>query len=507
MNLLWPIKEESYKKGTVLSVLFNIFSKGTLFLLTIIIARYFGSNIKTDIYFFVFSTMILFSGFINCIDTAVLIPESIRIREMEGEKKSQAFLNFFLVIYCFIGIVFLLFMYFFGPDLFSIISRFSAEDIALYNSYFWAGSFFFLFHILTNYLNNVLTSYKYFSLPMAVSSIKSCIAIACIFLLKSNYDVLSVFFAGIIGYSINLLILLFILKKQFAWQFGLFKVSVTRITRNNIFFAELGQIATFASSMFPLYLLSGFGSGIISLMNYGKNIADIPNTLITTQLSNVSAIKLNEEAARKDSAAMNSTFLLFCKLLVFILVPFGFFLFVFSEPIVRLFYASKNFNTDSLVGASIFLKLFAVSVFSIGINAIVSRVFMAVQAIKQAFIYQLVLNVFLIFAIWACTKYYGAYGYPIAIIVVNVVNVFSMYFICRNIAYYINYLAVIRYSIITLLVNACISSVLYLFVIYTSMPPITTIAIGFIFYLLILIFFNKKLNLNQWVNNILKNAT
>ena len=81
MNFLRLIKSESYKKGTVLSVLFNIISKGILFLLTIIIARYFGSNIKTDIYFFVFAAMILFSGFINSIDTAVLIPESMRIRE------------------------------------------------------------------------------------------------------------------------------------------------------------------------------------------------------------------------------------------------------------------------------------------------------------------------------------------------------------------------------------------------------------------------------------------
>src|SRR6186713_549350 len=108
------IRSESYKKGTVLSVLFNIISKGILFLLTIIIARYFGSNIKTDIYFFVFATMVLFSGFINNIDTAVLIPESMRLRQQEGEEPAAAFLNFFLLIYFIIGIMFTVLMYFFG---------------------------------------------------------------------------------------------------------------------------------------------------------------------------------------------------------------------------------------------------------------------------------------------------------------------------------------------------------------------------------------------------------
>ena len=75
MNFLKLIKAESYTKGMVLSVIFNIISKGILFLLTIIIARYFGSNIKTDIYFFVFAAMVLFSGLINNMDTAVLIPQ------------------------------------------------------------------------------------------------------------------------------------------------------------------------------------------------------------------------------------------------------------------------------------------------------------------------------------------------------------------------------------------------------------------------------------------------
>ena len=129
MNFLWLIRSESYKRGTALSVLFNIISKGILFLLTIIIARYFGSNIKTDIYFFVFVAMILFSGFINNIDTAVLIPESMRLRENKGKEPAMAFLNFFLFIYLGIGIVFTAAMYFFGTTVFGLISKFSEKDI------------------------------------------------------------------------------------------------------------------------------------------------------------------------------------------------------------------------------------------------------------------------------------------------------------------------------------------------------------------------------------------
>ena len=496
MIFLKLIKEESYKRGTVLSVLFNIISKGILFLLTIIIARYFGSNIKTDIYFFVFATMILFSGFINSIDTAVLIPESMRLREKDGDKPAAAFLNFFLLIYLVIGILFTVAMYFFGTKLFGMISKFSEADILTYRNYFWIGSFFFIFHVLTNYLNTILTSLKYFSLPIIISSFKSCVVIVCIFLLKEEYDVLSVFLGGLIAYAVNLVIQLYVLMKIAAWNFTIKSPVLRKKVLSNVVFAELGQMATFASSMFPLYLLSGFGSGIISVMNYGKNIADIPNTLVTSQFANVSGIKLNEQVAREDREGMNETFLTTSKLMVFILVPMGFFCFVFATPIVELFYQSGNFDETAIFESAMFLKLLAVTVFSLGINAMVTRVFIAIQAIRQAFFYQLILNAFLIAAIWICTLYYGSYGYPYGVIIMNLVNFFAMYFICKKLVPQINYVALIKYTGLIILVNAIIATGLYYTIRYFALGSISGMLLFFFLYLFILLALNKKLELN-----------
>ncbi len=490
----------------MLSVLFNIISKGILFLLTIIIARYFGSNIKTDIYFFVFATMILFSGFINNIDTAVLIPESMRLRQKEGDDAAVAFLNFFLLLYFIIGVLFTVAMYFFGTTVFGLISKFSQADIVRYHNYFWIGSFFFIFHVLTNYLNTILTSLKYFSLPLIISSFKSCIVIICIFLLKADYDVLGVFLGGLISYALNVILQLYVLKKIVGWNFGVSSSSIQKNVWKNVLFAELGQIATVASSMFPLYLLSGFGSGIISVMNYGKNIADIPNTLVTSQFANVSGIKLNEQVARQDYAGMNDTFLRTSKLMVFILVPVGFYLFVYAAPVVELFYQSKNFNADSITNAAMFLKLLAVTIFSIGINAMVTRVFIAVQAIKQAFFYQVFLNILLITAIWICTKYYGVYGYPYGIIIINMVNYFAMYFICRKLVPQINYAALLKYTGLILFINALIATGLYFLAFYFKPGVFLNITLGFLLYLIILGILNKTFKLNPEMGVIFKHA-
>ncbi len=500
------IKSESYTRGTALSVLFNIISKGILFLLTIIIARYFGSNVKTDIYFFVFASMVLFSSFINNIDTAVLIPESMRLREKEGEVKATVFLNYFLLIYIVIGILFTVGMYFFGTVVFGLISKFPEADIISYRNYFWIGSFFFIFHVLTNYLNNILTSLKFFSLPLILSSIKSCIVIVCIFLLRADYDVLAVFLAGLISYAVNLLLQLYALKKYAGWNFAFSRVNVKKKIWNNVLYAELGQITTVASSMFPLYLLSGFNSGIISVMNYGKNIADIPNTLITSQFANVSGVKLNEQVAQQDTAGMNETFLRTTKLMVFILVPLGFYLFAFAKPVVALLYQSRNFTADAVIEAAMFLKLLAVTIFSIGINAMVTRLFIAVQAIRQAFYYQLFLNIILIGVIALCTNYAGAYGYPYAIIIINLLNFFGMYFICRRLVPYINYKALLSYTVLIIFINAIIAAAVYFAVTSFNMSGLLQLISGFLLYLIILVILNKKYKLNTELAQLLNHA-
>ncbi len=487
MNFMRLIKAESYTKGMALSVLFNIISKGILFLLTIIIARYFGSNIKTDIYFFVFATMILFSSFINNIDTAVLIPESMRLREKEGDEKAMAFLNYFLMIYFVIGILFTVAMYFFGTTLFGLISKFSEADIITYRNYFWTGSFFFIFHVLTNYFNNILTSLKYFSLPMIISSIKSCIVIVCIFLLRAEYDVMSVILGGLISYAINLLIQIYVLYKIAGWKFTFKKPLIRKSIWGNMIYSELGQITTVASSMFPLYLLSGFGSGVISVMNYGKNIADIPNTLVTSQFANVSGIKLNEEFARKDYAGMNETFLGISKLMVFILVPLGCFMFVFAEPIVELFYNRGSFTQEAVVESARFMQLLSITIFSIGVNAVVTRIFIAMQAIRQAFFYQVVLNIILIAGIWTFTKQYGEYGYPYGVILVNCINYIGMYFICKKYFKVIEYGRLLKYSAKIIAVNLPLAAILYYVLLSVDLVSLYKILAGSMIYLAVFI--------------------
>jgi peptidoglycan biosynthesis protein MviN/MurJ (putative lipid II flippase) len=488
MNLLWLLQSESYKKGMLLSVIFNIAAKFLLFLLTICIARLFGSNIKTDIYFFIYGTMVLLAGSVNAVDTSVIIPESMRLRASGGNNAATAFLNYFIRLYCGIGTGFILLVFFFGTSVFAAVSKFSVQDIEVYKSYFILGACYFLFQLLINYINAILISLKYFTMPMLASGINSCIVIGGSLLLYKQYDILSVLISGLAAYTANLFFLLYMLNRT-GWNFFTCNSSVEKRIWSKLWFSQIGQLATLASSYFPLYLLSGFGSGIISTMNYGKNIADIPNSLVTAQVANVSGIKMNEQAALGEN--LNDIFTRATKLLLFILVPTGCYMFVFARPLVEFFYKTGNFAPEAITAAAFFLQLLAITIFSIGINAMVTRIFIAMQIIKEAFFYKIIMNGLLIVVMWLFSKYYGPYGYPYAVIFINSLNVITLFFICKKFFKTIAYSHILKYTALMLMVNIPLAALLWYVLQATTFFYLYQLLAGAVIYFIVMVLINK----------------
>jgi FkbM family methyltransferase len=480
------------------SVIFNIVAKAILFLLTIIIARFFGSNIKTDIYFFIYGSMLLLSGFINNIDIKVLIPESMHLRQSQGDDAANSYLNYFLRLYTIIGIGFIVSCYFFSDFIFSRVSRFPDEAVLQYRSYFILGAVYFSLLLLTNYLNNILSSLKFFTVPMIISGINSCIVIAGIFLFHDRFDVVSVLIAAVVAHAINLIILIWLLKKYTGWKLFRTKTKFENQTWSKISFASLGQIVTVAGSFFPLYLLSGFGQGIITLMNYGKNISDVPGTLITSQLTNVTGIQMNEEAANGNWKEMDRHFVSMGRLLLFLLIPIGCFLFLFPELIIQVIYSKAELNAADLSSAAEFLRLFSITLFSIGVNALVSRVFIAQQAIRQSFLYQIIMGLLMIAATWILTHYYGAYGYPYAVIAINCTNFFSMYVVCRIIVPHISYYHLLFQGLKLIVLNAVVSLGIYYIAPSINVPAIPKLIVLFLIYAMVLVLLNVLIFYKEW---------
>jgi peptidoglycan biosynthesis protein MviN/MurJ (putative lipid II flippase) len=164
-----------------------------------------------------------------------------------------------------------------------------------------------------------------------------------------------------------------------------------------------------------------------------------------------------------------------------------------------LFYRRGNFTKEAVVESAKFMQLLSITIFSIGVNAVVTRIFIAMQAIKQAFFYQLTLNIFLIAGIWFFTKEYGEYGYPCGVILVNCINYIGMFFICKKYFKEIDYGKLLKYSTKIMAVNLPLAASLYYVLFSVNLSSVYQLLIGLFIYSLM--FFAmiriKKLNFSE----------
>ena len=123
------LKIESFRKGIILSSGFNFVAKILQFFQGLVIAYYFGTQSSSDVYFYCLATVTLLSVFVNSLDSAVLVPEAIRIREHDGNDRSMQFLNVFLYLYAAAGIFTCLVLLVFPVKIFLLISNFESHGI------------------------------------------------------------------------------------------------------------------------------------------------------------------------------------------------------------------------------------------------------------------------------------------------------------------------------------------------------------------------------------------
>jgi putative peptidoglycan lipid II flippase len=448
------LKAQSFRTGIILSTIFNFLSKGLLFGQGLFIAYFFGANDGTDIYFFFNSTILLVSAMVNSLDNSVLIPESMILREKFNNKIAMDFLNSFIVYYV-IFISFVLFIFFiFQSVILSAFTEFPIQVLAPNRNIIFLSLPLFLLTVITVFLINILTSYRYFTVAMISSSIQSVLVISFMFFFSKSLDINSILIAQNISYIINLIILVLVMRRSLGWNFDIKIVPVKKNTWRNIAFAQCGNLATFFSSFFQYFTLSGLPMGTITTYNYSQRVSEVPNSLLTTQMSSIAGVKYNELAAANDYEELNKVYLVTTKFLLFVLTPISFIVSYFSEEIIAILYQRGAFQVESISHAASFLRFLILLLPLTVIITNSSRIYMATQIVKFTFYYQIFANLALILLIFIGVKFYGALGLPVSILAMNFVNIFIIHFFMKAFLKYIDYSSVLMYLAKVVLVSA-----------------------------------------------------
>lgn len=404
-------RQESYRKGIVASTLLNIASRSIGFINSLVLVYLFGTNTGTDSYFLVISTMGFVSSFMVGIITYVAIPEAMRIRQVKGITAEQAYLNFFIWSFLGIGLALASVILFAPIDFYSMFAKFSASELSHFRLLLMISCIVFPLNLLINLLVLILSSHKFFTIPMLVSVINSLVSITLVFVLKAQFGITAAIIAFATGSLINIAWVTYYLVRHLKWDFK----NITQPSRSNwrnILLTELNIVPISFRSYVTIYMLSGLGAGVITAYNYGMQIALIPEIMIISQVTAVIGIKYNELSATNSLAAIDRLFQKSMRLLFFGLLPTGILIFLLAPELLEILFIFKNKSElQSLMLIATFMSCFAITLPFRALDVMVSSVLTAQQKIGEAVAFSFLLNCSIILLTFFAVKYYGLRGF------------------------------------------------------------------------------------------------
>ena len=494
------LRVESYKKGIVFSTFFNILNKGLVFCNGLLVAYFFGVYESTDLFFYVYNSVLILGAYFSSMNGTVLIPEAMRLRTVESEEAGMRFINFFLAGYTVIAVVAVSLIFIDPTSFFSAVSNFDIQHLSQNKHLLYLSLPLFALICIINLLIDVLTSHKFFTIPMIVGIINGVVSILFVVIFHSTLGISSVFYGLLISYSANLILLTTLLKRKLGWHFTRITVVKNKRIWSNYGFAQLGNITSTLASYTPMYILTGYSTGIITALTFAQQISTLPTTLITYQFSSVAGIKFNELYAKKETGEINRVFSDSAKFLHFLMVPLSCFIFYFADEIVQFLLGFTSMHQNAANHVALFLRYLGFLLPLFVINSLLSRLFMASHKIKQSFWYQVVFNLLLIAGMFVAVKNMGPVGYPVAMVAAYGLNLVVCYFLIQRFFRFSGYLQIIRNLAMLLLVNIIIAFLVnYAVTLAGVAEPVISLIFAATLYLIILLVMNKMFRLNELV--------
>jgi putative peptidoglycan lipid II flippase len=497
---------ESYKKGIVVSTVFNIFNKIFVFLNGILIAYLFGLQPGTDLVFYINNSILLLGVFVTALNGTVIIPESMRIRTGQGPDRAMGFLNFYIFLYALVITLVLVVAVIFDPvSFYSVVSNFKRADLISNKPLLYLSLPLFGMIFITNLLVDILTSHKFFTVPMLVGIVNGIFSLVCISLFHGVFGLKSFLYGLLMSYTLNILTLVYIMKKFLQWKFTrVYVVKDNRIWKN-LGFAQLGNVTSTAASYMPMYILSGFNTGIITALTFAQQISSLPSTLITFQFSTVAGIKFNELYAARDTRNLNRVFYECASFLHFVMIPISCLVFFFARDIIEIILGFTPLSDQVADNAALFLKYLGLLMPFMVVNTLMARLFMASHKIKESFVYQVGFNIVLIVCLYIAVQNFGITGYPLAMVLTYLLNFGFCYFLEKKFFNFVDFGAIFKEFGMLVFVNLII---VFVVVYVLKFVPIThsllKVTIGCLLYLLLLICLNKVFRLNTLVSSHLE---
>ncbi len=403
-------KPTSYKKGTVLAVGATFIWKAISFVNALLLALYFGASRQTDIYFYLIILTGVGVAFLQRLNQTVLIPEAMFLSQ-QNELTGKKFATMWLYIYIILGAFITLLSFACPEQIWGILSRFGGrlleQDKALLVWALWV----FALQIITYYLMAIAEMYKFFKTAW-LSIFNAIFPLAGLLIFGGKIGIISMFYGFFVANILQIIVLVMLLKTQAQWTFHPAWVPLRTRTQQNMFTGQTLAVLDMLNSWLPLYLMSGMGVGIVSALNYCKQLTDSTTEVFTARAANIAKIEMTEQLAKEELLNANETFINASFLLLLVLAPLVVFSCYFAPQIVDLFFKRGAFTMQAAHDTIAFLRPTLFTLLLAVPGYMQNSALAAGQKIKEWFPYALVSGLIFTAMMWFYIPIQGAFVYP-----------------------------------------------------------------------------------------------
>ena len=410
-------KIESYKSGAIYSAGLSVVVKFIAFFQNFLIAYYLGAGTGTDIYFYMFGGMIAACEILQSITSSILIPRSMLLRNQDSFHTENAYLYTILSIaIIIIGIILIN-----GKECLLLLSNFSAQDIDIHLPLLYILLPASIPYIINVVYVEVLASYKYFIFPQIITVINNIFIILFIVLFHASLGVFSLAVGFCIATIINFLWLIIFIKRNLSWSYSCFSFTHLKDSFSDICVKLVNDSTMAFTTMFPMYLLSMFYPGTITVITYANKLLQAPMILLV-QLFAVLQIKLSELYSKHLGREMKRTYIEIGGKSILLSLIGAIFFFILRRPIVEICFGNGAMTPENI---EVFIEVLGILIISIPfsiITAVSTRMLFVMRKIKTYTFLMIPCNII------TCVLYYwlieqkGVNGYAVADVSMEVVK-------------------------------------------------------------------------------------
>jgi len=371
---------ESKDRGLANATFCVVFANAVFFLLNfgkgVLIANYIGAGTDMDAYLAVESIPAILIALLSGALIAGVIPELSKIKNSkEGLNLSNSILNITIISASFMVFILIISSRFIIPTFFELEN----SKIAIKLSYFLFP--FLITGLAFSVLKSIANTHKIFLLPALSPSIYILIIILCVILLSQRLGVISLGIGVLVGSILQVLFIFSELKKHgFRYKpyvdFHNPHLSKTaRMTAPLVVGSALANFNVFVDRV----MASRLSAGSVSALHYGYIPLTFVLSFFTVAISTSILPYFSEYAASNNIKKIKSTFMSGVNLSIFITLPVAVLFWSIATPLVKIVLERGAFTSNNTAAVSTALRLYALGLPFIAINAIIVRVYHALQ--------------------------------------------------------------------------------------------------------------------------------